>query len=255
LHQISNRSLMKVLTVLLAVFLFSTSAIAAGGDENCIVLRQRDYKLGAFTVYLGDKHARIDCMNGKCTIITAAPSWNVIVFNKDKQFFPVDRKSWHQTGLKGMTRSIVEFFNPKIHTLTKVKFLGRDSIKTSRTVRSFKRDSFDIAFRSKPSLKTPGGRTITYIASSDFKFNKDIADFAQGFYLTTPEARVLLSTEAEMNGEKTSNFITYSIEKQKCPESFFKVPDGLKKVYSISAVATGRDMEGVLLEVLGDDHP
>jgi hypothetical protein len=241
---------------LLLALTFNVAAFAAGSDETCTVLKQRDYKLGAFTVYLGEKRARVDCMNGKCTIVAAAPTWDVVLFNKDKQYFLVDRKSWREAGLKNMTRSIRELFDPRHHTLTKVKCLGRDSIKTSRIVRNYKRDSLDIAFRSKPNQKKiNGGRTVTYTASSDFKFNKAIADFVEGFYLTLPSARVLLSTVTEIDGDKSASFVTYSIEKKSYPESFFAIPGGLKKVYSISAVATGQDVEGVLLEVLGDDHP
>lgn len=233
----------------------ASEANAADSELNCTVLKQRDYKLGAFTVYLGEKHARVDCMNGKCTIIATAPTWNVVVFNKDKQYFPINRRDWHATGLKGMARSMREFFDPTNHSLTRVKFLGRNAIQTSRSV-GFARDSFDLAFRvNNKRTKQAGKRHVTYVGSSDFNFSKDIAEFVEGFYLMPPNARVLLSTVSEIGGEKVSAFVTYSIEKKKCPESLFKIPSGLKKVYSVSAVATGRDMEGVLLEVLGDDHP
>ncbi len=56
-------------------------------------------------------------------------------------------------------------------------------------------------------------------------------------------------------GETTSGFNTHAIESKKVPVSFFKVPAGLKKAYSISAVAAGLDVEGVLMEVVGGDHP
>lgn len=233
------------------------SALAAGTEEDCIVLRQHDYKLGEFTIYLGNKHVRVNCMNGKCSVIASAPDWNVVVFNKDKQYFPVDRASWHKTGLKGITRSIREFFDVKIHPPVKVKFLGREAIQSSRVVRTKSADSFDIAFRSKPKRNpnAGSGRKVTYIASSDFKLNKDVAAFVEGFYLTAPHARVLLSTVSESSGETTSGFNTHAIEHKKFPMSFFKVPGGLKKAYSISAVAAGLDLEGVLMEVVGNDHP
>ncbi len=241
----------------IAALLSITAASAASTDENCLVLRQHDYKLGEFTIYLGDKHVRVNCMNGKCSVIAAAPDWNVVVFNKDKQYFPVDRISWHETGLKGITRSIREFFDVKRHPPVKVKFLGHDAIQSSRTVRTKYADSFDIAFRSDPkrNQNAGAGRKVTYIASSDFKLNKDVAAFVEGFYLTEPHARVLLSTVSESSGETTSGFNTHAIEQKKYPVSFFKVPAGLKKAYSISAVAAGLDMEGVLMEVVGGDHP
>ena len=233
----------------------SDAAFSASGDENCLVLKQRDYKLGGFTVYLGEKRARVDCMNGKCTIIATAPTWDVVVYNKDKQYFPISRKDWHATGLKGMARSMKEFFDPKRYAITKVKFLGHDSIQTTRSV-GFGRDSFDLAFRvNAKRAKQQGRRKVTYVGSSDFKFSNEVADFVEGFYLTPPRARVLLSTVSAIGDEKVATFVTYSIEKKRCRENLFKVPSGLKKVYSVSAVATGRDMEGVLLEVLGDDHP
>ncbi len=246
-------TLLLTITVLLPI----NSTLAASTEENCLVLRQHDYKLGEFTVYLGEKHVRVNCMNGKCSVIAAAPDWNVVVFNKDKQFFPVDRAAWHETGLKGITRSIREFYDVKKHPPVKVKFLGHDAIQTSRTLRTKHTDSFDIAFRSKPKRNpnAGGGRKVTYIASSDFKLNKDVAAFVEGFYLTAPHARVLLSTVSESSGDTTSGFNTHAIEQKKFPLSFFKVPSGLKKAYSISAVAAGLDVEGVLMEVVGGDHP
>ncbi len=238
------------------ILLLNPLALAADTEENCIVLRQHDYKLGEVTIYLGDKHVRVNCMNGKCSIVAAAPDWNVVVFNKDKQYVAVDRADWHESGLKGVTRSIRQFFDIKKQTLVKINHMGHASIQSSRSVRGKLADSFDIAFRSNPKRNlTAAKRKVTYIASSDFRLNKEIAEFVEGFYLTAQNARVLLSTISESAGDKTSSFNTHSIEQKKFPTSFFKVPGGLKKAYSISAVAAGLDVEGVLMEVVGGDHP
>lgn len=244
--------------VLFSVALLFKPASATLKGETCTVLRQYDYKLGEIVVCLGERHARVDCMNGRCTIVASAPDWKVTVFNKDKQYLSSDSKRWREFGLEGISKSRRMIFDGKQMPLSKVKFLGLNAVQVKRVLNSELSEGFDIAFQTK-KRKQPATKFYSRIsidtASSDFKFNAKINEFVEGLYLTPPSARVFLSAVSIEQGMKKSTFGTHSIRKETFPIEYFQVPSGLKKAYSYSTVIAGREVEGVLMEVLGDERP
>ncbi len=244
--------------VFFSVAILLKPASAALKGETCTVLRQYDYKLGEIVVCLGESHARVDCMNGRCTIVASAPDWKVTVFNKDKQYLSSDSKRWREFGLEGISKSRRMIFDGKLVPLSKVKFLGLNAVQVNRVLNSEPSEGFDIAFQTKkrkqPTTKLYS-RISTDTASSDLKFNPKINDFVEGLYLTPPNARVFLSAVSTEQGEKRTTFGTHSIKKETFPIEYFQVPSGLKKAYSYSTVIAGREVEGVLMEVLGDERP
>lgn len=240
----------------LAFSLLAGAAFAEGKNENCTVLRQYDYKLGEIVVCLGERHARVDCMNGRCTIIAAAPDWRVTVFNKDKQFISSDRKRWHEFGIEGVAKSRRWLFENTRLPMSRVKFLGRNSLQVKRVLYGDLAEGFDIAFQTKKKRAEKSiSRTGTETASSDFNFNANINEFVEGLYLTPSKARVFLSSVSVEPGITRTTFGTHSIRRETLPIEYFRIPAGLKPAYSYSTVIAGREVEGVLMEVLGGESP
>lgn len=250
-------SILQSIAFAIAFSLVACAAFAEAKNETCTVLRQYDYKLGEIVVCLGERHARVDCMNGKCTIIAAAPDWKVTVFNKDKQFVSSDRKRWHEFGIEGVAKSRRWLFeNTKLPT-SRVKFLGRNSVQVSRVLHGELAEGFDIAFQTKKKkgAEKAVSRRGTETASSDFNFNTDINEFVEGLYLTPSKARVFLSSVSAEPGITRTTFGTHSIRTETFPIDYFRIPAGLKPAYSFSTVIAGREFEGVLMEVLGGESP
>ncbi|MBX9949709.1 MAG: hypothetical protein K2Y39_11135 [Candidatus Obscuribacterales bacterium] len=245
------------IALLSAISLVASAAFAEGKSETCTVLRQYDYKLGEIVVCLGERHARVDCMNGRCTIIAAAPDWRVTVFNKDKQFISADRKRWHEFGIEGVAKSRRWLFENTRLPMSRVKFLGRNSVQVSRVLYGDLAEGFDIAFQSKKKKQAEKSmsRTATETASSDFAFNTNINEFVEGLYLTPSKARVFLSSVSAEPGITRTTFGTHSIRRETFPIDYFRIPAGLKPAYSYSTVIAGREVEGVLMEVLGGESP
>lgn len=247
-------SILQSIVFVLALSLVASAAFAEGKSETCTVLRQYDYKLGEIVVCLGERHARVDCMNGRCTIIAAAPDWKVTVFNKDNQFISSDRKRWREFGIEGVAKSRRWMFENTKLPLSRVKLLGLSSVQVNRVVYGEFADGFDIAFQTKKRRTTKSiSRTNTEIASSDFNFNANINEFVEGLYLTPPNARVFLRSVTDESGAKRTTFGTHSISRETLPIDYFRIPAGLKPAYSFSTVIAGREVEGVLMEVLGGE--
>ncbi|MCA0315200.1 MAG: hypothetical protein LCH63_15400 [Candidatus Melainabacteria bacterium] len=236
----------------------NTNSKPTSGDE-CIVIKQRDFKVGDMTVYLSPERARVDAMSGRCTICASAPDWRVTVFNKSGQYYMVERSAWKAKGLHGLTRSKRESFDFKDGKPVKIKYLNLQCFQVSRSSRGTEPSTVDVAFRSEKSKVSRDAKPIscvtTYIATSDLPLSQGAADFVEGLYLTVPQARVFLLSETKGPGFLRKGFVTENITKAKLPPSFFAVPTGLRKAYSLAAVATGSDMEDILLDVTGGRHP
>ncbi|MBX9942031.1 MAG: hypothetical protein K2Y32_22390 [Candidatus Obscuribacterales bacterium] len=228
-------------------------------DEECIVIKQRDFKVGDMTVYLTPERVRVDAMSGRCTICASAPDWRVTAYNKSGQYYTVERSAWKARGLQGLTRSKRESFDFKDGQPVKIKYMNLQCFQVSRSSRGAELSTVDVAFRSEKSKVSRDAKPIacvaTYIATSDLPLSKGAAEFVEGLYLTVPQARVFLSSETKGPGFSRKSFVTESITRVKLPPSYFSVPTGLRKAYSLAAVATGSDMEDILLEVTGGRHP
>ena len=96
--------------------------------------------------------------------------------------------------------------------------------------------------------------TRTFIASSDFPLNADVAGFVEGFYLTNSDARIMLSSELDCNQHVSREFETKSIGYENVPLSRFVIPKGLKKAFTLMAVATGNDIESIMLDASEAKH-
>ncbi|MBX9942032.1 MAG: hypothetical protein K2Y32_22395 [Candidatus Obscuribacterales bacterium] len=230
----------------------------AGAEEECLVLRQQDVKVGKLCVYLGRDHVRVDAMNDSCTIVAQSPSWNVVAYNRDGQYFKIDRMLWHEKGMGDLVRSKRIFFDFKSGEPEKTVFLGHSAWKVSRPSLGGFSSSVDIAFRTKEGRgELPSALSrckTTYVASSDFKLTKPVCEFVEGLYLTQPQARVYLSAILTGPGVGRVDFKTMAIEHRRVPVKFFAVPGGLKPAYSLSAVATGSAVEQILIDAAGGDE-
>jgi len=245
----------RVFSIAIAALLLAAPRPVAAADkheafERCLVLQQRDIAIGKMTIYLGEKHLRVDGMNGRCTFVSAAPRWDVIVYNKDKQFCLVSGKDWRQKGLKGIELSHRAAFDFRHHLPRPTTYMGKAAYSVKCVAAPPSGGCLELMYQPGHRIKLPDNRpgTRTLIASSDFVINEAAAAFVEGFYLTAPEARIMLFAELDYNQHKSREFETLSIGYQNVPLSSFDIPAGLKPAHSIMAVATGSDMESIMLD-------
>lgn len=225
--------------------------VQAANKERCIVIQQMDAKVGKMTLYIGPNHARIDCMNDHCTIVAAAPKWNVTVFNKDKYAAYFKSAQWQARGLENVVASKRHIFNDYKHT--KIKYLGKSAIKVVRQLDPTYSDGSETIYRAKIAKGKGITASSTYIGSSDFAFAPGAASFVEGFYLSPSYARVILKAYTPSVSGESIQLDTKSISTKDLDDSFFAVPPGLKKAHSITAVIAGEDINGLLLDIT-EDH-
>ncbi|MBZ0189594.1 MAG: hypothetical protein K8F91_25330, partial [Candidatus Obscuribacterales bacterium] len=111
-HIVINKLCPWLAAVSLVVLALTTGTAGLAKAEttvDCLVLHQRDLKAGKMTVYFAGDVVRVDAMNGQGTIISRAPDWNVLIFNRDKQSIKVGPKEWHMRGLDRIMKSKREF--------------------------------------------------------------------------------------------------------------------------------------------------
>lgn len=225
--------------------------VQAASKERCLVIQQMDAKVGKMTLYIGRDHARIDCMNDHCTIVAAAPNWDVTLFNKDKYAVYFKSAQWQAQGLDNVVASKRHIFNDYKHT--KIKYLGKSAIKVVRQLDPTYADSSETLYRGKVAKGKGITASSTYIGSSDFAFTPGAASFVEGFYLSPSYARVMLKAYTPSTSGERVQLDTKSISTKDLDDKFFAVPPGLKKAHSITAVIAGEDINGLLLEIT-EDH-
>ncbi|MCA9805477.1 MAG: hypothetical protein KC777_26080 [Cyanobacteria bacterium HKST-UBA02] len=229
----------------------SQAAPAAGKVDtvDCLVLKQRDLKVGKMTVFFAGDRIRVDSMNGQGTIISKAPDWTVLIFNRDRQAISVGPKDWHEKGLDNLmnTKRVLKwkpratpFMGHKAWESTRMTFANAED----RTMEDFYRTK-----KEKPVKKSWKKEPTTYIASSKLGLTEAEYKFAQGLYQTPPSASVLLATLGPGPGK--SSFSTVSIKKEKVPVSLFIPPRKLNRAPTITAVLTGKGIEEMLLNFSG----
>lgn len=227
---------------------------SAAETEDCVLLKQLDCNAGDVSLFLGAKNVRVDAMNGRCHIVAGAPKWEVVIYNNDGKMYSMPLSEWRVKGLGIASKSRRdEFVNGKVK-LIPVTYMGKKCISVTRSAVAIHGPNIDLAYQvrtTRAESPDPAG-DVTYTASNDFQFTKPVNDFVEGFYLTSPVARVLLRTEVNTRTKRhVFNFKTLSIGHEKLPLSQFVVPKGLTRAYSTAAVATGSDLEDILLESSG----
>jgi len=246
----------RILPLLFCILLLSSPAAsqaspAAGKIEtvDCLVLHQRDLKVGKMTVYFAGDRIRVDSMNGQGTIVSKAPAWNVLIYNRDRQAISVNAKEWHEKGLDNLMNSKR---NLKWKASTAL-FMGyRVSEVTRMAAPDIKEHGLEGFYRTRketPVRKSWKKLPTTYIGSNKLGLTEAEYKFAQGLYLTPPAGSVLLATRGPGPGK--SSFSTVSIKKEKVPISLFIPPRKLVRAPTITAVLTGRGIEEMLLNFSG----
>ncbi|MGD9679819.1 MAG: hypothetical protein AB7W16_01430 [Candidatus Obscuribacterales bacterium] len=229
----------------------SQAAPAAGKVEtvDCLVLKQRDLKVGKMTVYFAGDRIRVDSMNGQGTLVSKAPDWSVLLYNRDRQGISVSASEWHEKGLDNLMNTkrtlkwkprTTPFMGYKAVESTRMTLAGAGD----RTLEDFYRTK-----KEKPLRKSLKKEPTTYIASSKLGLTEAEYKFARGLYQTPPSASVLLATLGPGPGK--SSFSTVSIKKEKVPVSLFIPPRKLNRAPTITAVLTGKGIEEMLLNFSG----
>lgn len=219
---------------------------------DAIVIHQEDNNIGQLKLYLTSDRARVDAMNGQVTILSEAPNWNCLVYNRDRQYFELSHAEWHEKGINGILRSRRKLFeDPEVPKIP-VKFMGRKAIRVSRRGIGGGR-VLDGIYQQRVKRTEKFATLVTYTASSDFKLSKGAFSFVEGLYLTAPIASILLESTSEAAGKPLSKTLSTSlIKEQKVAETIFKRPDmKLTKGSSLAAVVTGKGIEEMMLNFSG----
>jgi len=258
--------LFSITTILAACFApASEAADKQHAWERCLVLEQQDWSVGKMTLYLGERHLRVDGMNGRCIFVASAPGWDVTVYNRDRQFFTMNSQLWRENGMKGIETTHRGLFDFNHKVPRPVSYLGKSAYAVStkhRAPRVAGRPSataggaFELLYQPNNRSKAIAASTSkrTYIASSDFSLKDGVARFVEGFYLTNPQARILLYKDVTFDQSTRPEFETRSIAYRNIPLTFFAIPKGLKAAHSLTAVATGSDIESIMLDASESRH-
>ncbi len=258
--------LFSISTVLAACFApAAETAEKQVASERCLVLEQQDWSVGKMTLYLGERHLRVDGMNGRCIFLASAPGWHVTVYNTDRQVFTATRLAWREKGMEGIEPTHRGLFDFSHKVPRPVSYLGKSAYAVTLLNRGHKAadrpgstagGAFELMYQPNNRAKavTASISKRTYIASSDFSLNDGVAGFVEGFYLTNPQARVLLYKDVTIDHIIRREFETRSIAYRTIPLTFFAIPKGLKAAHSLTAVATGSDIESIMLDASESRH-
>lgn len=246
----------RLLTLFLGTLFLSSPApgraAPAGGKietVDCLVLRQRDLKVGKMTVYFAGDRIRVDSMNGQGTIVSKAPDWSVLIYNRDRQAISVNAREWHEKGLDNLMNSKKKL---KWKAST-APFMGyRVAEATRMAAPDIKDQALESFYRTKketPVRTTWKKMPTTYIGSNKLGLSEAEYKFAQGLYQTPPAGSVLLATRGPGPGK--SSFSTVSIKRERVPITLFIPPRKLVRAPTVAAVLTGRGIEEMLLNFSG----
>lgn len=226
----------------------------ASNQVDCLVLKQRDEKIGQLTVYLSKDFARVDLMNGQATIVAKAPSWNVSIRNRDKKVVRVTQDIWHQKGLHPLVNDKRKFVKKPGGQLRKTIWHGRPAVTFSRKGKT-EDSQMEVAFQIREKKKNSERMIVTYVASSNLGLSRAASAFSEGLYLMPPGASVLLESNAAINNCMEHRFTTRSIEKTRVPISITDEPAGLTRAASVTEVLVGKGMEEMMLNFSGSKQP
>lgn len=255
----SKSSVVRVVAFLITLSLvtvneFNQAAIArkepASDLIECLVLEQKDMKIGKVKGYLGKDRVRVDVMNGQTTIVSAAPDWDVVLYNRDGEYFKVSRDKWKREGLDRMVNNRGKFFTKEKNPPQPIMCMGFSALKTSRPGWDDE-GAVSALYRTKQAA----GHSrieITYIASSHLGLTKDVYAFLEGLYMTHPSASVLLDCTNAKDGKPYKHpFATTSVRHEKVSKNLFSVPNKLRRAPTLTAVITGRGIEEMMLNFSG----
>jgi len=218
---------------------------------ECLVLEQKDMKIGKVKGYLGKDRVRVDVMNGQTTIVSAAPVWDVVLYNRDREYFKVSKEQWKKEGLASLVNNRGKFFARKKNPPQRVTYLGFSALKTSRPGWDDEA-AVSALYRTKQTTASNSRIEITYIASSHLGLTKEVYEFLEGLYVTHPSASVMLDCAYTEYGKPYKHsFETTAIRHEKVSKNLFLVPTKLRPAPTLTAVVTGKGIEEMMLNFSG----